>query len=188
MFAINARRGQPDFFGWPDFFDDPQTGRRLPALPALPVTNPLFSANGMTVQPVFASSFSKSLNVKPAVTELGNHTAVGKFDISTDPQFGPVGDLFVARTGSLPPGTGATSLVGYDVVSVNPQTGKVSEFLTHNGISPDVIFNPSSLDKPIDVRFHNNKMFIVDFGVFNTSQPGGIEPYTGKVWIVTRSE
>jgi len=188
LFAINARRGQPDFFGWPDFFDDPQTGRRLPALPALPVTNPLFSASGTTVQPVFASSFSKSLNVKPAVTELGNHTAVGKFDISTDPQFGLVGDLFVARTGSLPPGTGATSLVGYDVVSVNPQTGKVSEFLTHNGNSPDVIFNPSSLDKPIDVRFHNNQMFIVDFGVFNTSQPGGIEPYTGKVWKVTRSE
>jgi glucose/arabinose dehydrogenase len=185
LFAINLRQAkrQPEFFGWPDFFDNPQTNQ------VLPVTDPMFSVNGTTVQPVFDPSFSSTLTVQHDVTELGNHTAAGKFDISTKSSFGSAlsGDLLMARTGSLPPSTGATSLVGYDVISVNPRSGQVNEFLTHTSNSPSAIFDSSSFDKPLDVQFRGGRMFIVDFGVLNPGNAGGpTDPNSGKIWVVTR--
>jgi glucose/arabinose dehydrogenase len=186
LFAINLRQAnrQPEFFGWPDFFDNPQTNQPTP------VTDPMFSVNGTTVQPVLDPSFSSTLTVQPDVTELGNHTAVGKFDIPTKSSFGSglSGDLLMVRTGSLPPSTGATSVVGYDVISVNPRTGQVNEFLTHTTNAAAAVFDSSSFDKPLDVQFQGNQMFIVDFGVFNPGISGGdpTDPTSGKIWVVTR--
>jgi glucose/arabinose dehydrogenase len=188
LFAINLRQANrhPEFFGWPDFFDNPQTNQPLP------VTDPMFSVNGTTVQPVFDPSFSSTLTVQPDVTELGNHTAAGKFGIPTKSSFGSglSGDLLMVRTGSLPPSTGATSLVGYDVISVNPRSGQVNEFLTHTSNSPSAVFDSSSFDKPLDVQFRGNRMFIVDFGVFNPGISGGdpTDPNSGKIWVVTRGK
>jgi hypothetical protein len=150
----------------------------------------MFSVNGTTVQHVFDPSFNSTLTVQPDVTELGNHTVAGKFGIRTKSSFGSglSGDLLMVRTGSLPPSTGATSLVGYDVISVNPRSGQVNEFLTHTSNSPSAVFDSSSFDKPLDVQFRGNRMFIVDFGVFNPGISGGdpTDPNSGKIWVVTR--
>jgi hypothetical protein len=41
------------------------------------------------------------------------------FDFSQSNTFGHVGDIFVAQTGSFPPGTGATALTGYKVSRID---------------------------------------------------------------------
>jgi hypothetical protein len=95
-----------------------------------------------------------------------------------------VGNLFVAETGSFPPITGAPDLVGYKVVQVDRDTGAVSDFITHTSNTVEDIFNPNGFNKPIDVKFQDGTMFIVDFGVFEPGL-GLAEPGTGKVWTVS---
>ena len=105
------------------------------------------------------------------------------FDFSRTGAFGFKGDIFIAETGSIPTGTGATSLTGFKVARIDRQTGEVSDFITHPTNELDVIFEPDGFNKPIDVRFRGPEMFIVDFGVF---APAPVTPNTGKVWKVVR--
>jgi len=169
---------QPQFFGWPDFFHDPQTGA------VVPVTDPQFAVNGIPVQAALESKFSSGLQTRPAVAELDNHSSANKFDFSSSRRFGAVGDLFIAETGAFVPITGAQQFSGYKIVRVNPQTGQSSDFIVHPVATPAQIFATGGFNKPIDVRFRDDRMFIVDFGVL---EPGLdlMQPGTGKVWVVT---
>ena len=99
------------------------------------------------------------------------------FDFSGTAAFGYQGDIFIAETGSIPPGTGATSLTGFKVARIDRSTGQVSDFVTHPTNTSTVIFATGSFNKPIDVRFRGPEMFIVDFGVFGMSN-------SGKIWKV----
>jgi hypothetical protein len=175
--------GTAEFFGWPDFFHDPNDGS------VLPVTDPLFAQGALPINPpgfVLDEGFRNSLAVEPAVTQFELHSSANKFDFSTSAQFGSVGDLFVAETGSFVPVTGAQAFVGYKVVQTDRETGEVSDFVVNAGETAEEIFDPAGFNKPIDVKFQDGTMFIVDFGVF---EPGLelAEPGTGKVWIVTRA-
>jgi len=95
-----------------------------------------------------------------------------------------MGDIFIAETGSIPPGTGATSLTGYKVARIDRGTGTVSDFITHTASDAATIFQPEGFNKPIDVKFRGPDMFIADFGVF---APGTPTRGTGKIWMVSRS-
>ncbi|ACL62919.1 glucose/sorbosone dehydrogenase-like protein [Methylobacterium nodulans] len=180
LFVMNAG-GTAEFFGWPDFFHDPNTGA------VLPVTDPLFAQGDLPIPPpgfVLDENFRSGLQTEPAVAQFEYHSSANKFDFSTDDQFGSVGDLFVAETGSFVPVTGAQDLVGYKVVQVDRDTGTVSDFITHTSNTVDDIFDPNGFNKPIDIKFQDSTMFIVDFGVF---EPGLnlAQPETGKVWILS---
>ncbi|WP_213288069.1 glucose/sorbosone dehydrogenase-like protein [Bradyrhizobium sp. sGM-13] len=181
LFTINVG-GDPEFFGWPDFFHDPDTGA------VLPVTDPLFAQGELPINPpgfVLDQDFRNGLEVEPALAQFELHSSANKFDFSTSDnfKFGEVGDLFVAETGSFVPVTGAQEFVGYSVVQVDRDTGAVSDFIVHTSNTADDIFDPEGFNKPIDVKFQEDTMFIVDFGVF---EPGLelAEPGTGKVWIL----
>ncbi len=177
MFVIHLGRGV-QFFGWPDYFHDPFT--REP----LPVTTPMFCPTGVTMCPQFAfsDSFRSTLTVQPAFAELELHSSSNMFDFSRTEAFGYMRDIFIAETGSIPPGTGATALTGYKVARIDRKTGQVSDFITHPMNTEAVIFAPDGFNKPIDVRFRGPRMFIVDFGVF---APAPIMPNSGKIWMVT---
>jgi hypothetical protein len=95
-----------------------------------------------------------------------------------------MGDIFIAETGSIPTGTGASSLTGFKVARIDRSTGQVSDFVTHPTNTQAVIFAPAGFNKPIDVRFSGPDMFIVDFGVFAPATP---IPNSGKIWKVTNS-
>lgn len=172
--------GEEEFFGWPDFFDDPDTGQ------VLPVNDPEFCEE-LDPCPTFVldENFRNSLTVQPAFAELGYHTSANKFGFSTSAQFGHQGDLFIAQTGSFVPVTGATEFTGFKVVRVDRASGQVSDFVANTGQTAGEIFDPARLNKPIDVKFRDNMMLIVDFGVF---EPGLqlVRPGTGKIWVVTR--
>lgn len=178
MFVIHIRRGV-QFFGWPDYFHDPVS--RQP----LPVTDPMFCPPAATMCPQFAFSddFRATLKVQPAFAELELHSSANMFDFSRTADFGYKGDIFIAETGSIPPGTGATALTGYKVARIDRSTGEVSDFITHPTNTQAEIFEPDGFNKPIDVRFRGPKMFIVDFGVF---PPAPITPNSGKIWMVAR--
>ena len=180
MFVIHIGSGV-QFFGWPDYFHDPVT--RQP----LPVTDSLFCPPsppyGICPQFAFSSSFRAGLTVQPAFAELENHSSANMFDFSPNADFGYMGDIFVAETGSIPPGTGATSLVGYKVARIDRTTGAVSDFIAHTVSDTATIFEPDGFNKPIDVKFQGVDMFIVDFGVFAPAKP---TPGTGKIWMVSR--
>jgi len=189
MFIVHP--GQtPQFFGWPDYFHDPTT--REPR----PVTDSFFCPPGDTSTSVppcpqfaFSEDFRNTLQVQPAFAELENHSSANMFDFSPDSDFGFKGDIFIAETGSLPPGTGATSLVGYKIARIDRSTGAVSDFITHPGQNQGTIFptSPSncpatSFNKPIDVKFKDTNMFIADMGCFF---PAPATAGTGKIWMVS---
>jgi glucose/arabinose dehydrogenase len=181
MFIIHLGEGVP-FFGWPDYFHDPVT--RQPR----PVTDSFFCPSsppyGMCPQFALSDSFRATLTVQPAFAELENHSSANLFDFSPNAGFGFMGDIFIAETGSIPPGTGATSLVGFKVARIDRSTGEVSDFIAHPSNDMATIFDPSGFNKPIDVKFRGVNMFIADFGVF---PPAKITPGSGKIWMVSRA-
>ena len=180
MFIINLGQGV-QFFGWPDYFHDPVTHQPRPVTDSFfcPPSPPY----GMCPQFAFSDSFRSSLTVQPAFAELENHSSANMFDFSPNSDFGFHGDIFIAETGSLPPGTGTTSLTGYKVARIDRNTGAVSDFIVHTSSDVTTIFQPSGFNKPIDVKFRGVNMFIADFGVF---APATTTPGTGKIWMVTR--
>lgn len=180
MFIIRLGEGV-QFFGWPDYFHDPVT--RQP----LPVTDPFFCPPnppyGICPQFAFSDRFRDTLRVQPAFAEIEDHASANMFDFSTDDDFGYTGDIFIAETGSIPPGTGATSLIGFKVARIDHDTGEVTDFIAHTSDDVATVFAPSGFNKPIDVKFRRDHMFIVDFGVFVPATP---TPGTGKIWMVSR--
>ena len=184
MFVMNIG-GNEEFFGWPDLFHDEDTGA------VVPVTDERFCEQEDLSFPcptfVLDDAFRNSLTTQPAFSEFEEHSSANKFDFSTSQFFKHVGDIFVAETGSFVHVTGADEFSGYKVVRVDRQSGGVSDFITHTGETAEEILSPTGFDKPIDVKFRNGLMFIVDFGVFepglNLQQPG-----TGKVWIVSHGK
>jgi len=181
MFIIRIGQGVP-FFGWPDYFHDPVT--RQPR----PVTDPFFCPPsppyGVCPQFAFSDSFRAGLTVQPAFAELENHSSANLFDFSPNSDFGFMGDIFIAETGSIPPGTGATSLIGYKVARIDRNTGSVTDFIAHTSNDTATIFDPAGFNKPIDVKFQGVSMFIADFGVF---APAPLTPGSGKIWMVSKA-
>jgi hypothetical protein len=102
------------------------------------------------------------------------------FDFSRTATFGYQGDIFIAETGSIPTGTGASSLTGFKVARIDRSTGQVSDFVTHPTNGSAVIFAPNGFNKPIDVRFSGPDMFIVDFGVLPRRRLSRIAAKSGK--------
>jgi len=147
----------PQFFGWPDYFHDPNTGA------VLPVSDPVFAINGTTVKPVLDPAYSRSLKVQPALS-LGYHVNADQMAFSTSKRFGYAGELFIAEGGAVVGETGATEFTGYKVVRVNPRTGQTSDFIAQRSEDPSQIFVPTNFIKPIDVKFRGGAMYIVDLG------------------------
>src|SRR5262245_19865618 len=172
MFVVRIGDGV-QFFGHPDYFHDPATGQPLPVtdsrfcpepLPLPPPPPPVLPSP--CPQFAFSDAFRAKLKVEPAFAEIEFHSSANMFDFSRTDAFGFKGDIFIAETGSIPTGTGATSLTGFKVARIDRQSGEVSDFITHPTNNEQVIFDPDGFNKPIDVRFRGPEMFIVDFGVF----------------------
>jgi hypothetical protein len=174
------------FFGHPDYFHDLSSGQPVP------VTDPRFCPTETLPLPpnvlpspcpqfAFSDRFRDKLRVLPAFTEIPDlHASANMFDFSRSKTFGFEGDIFIAETGSLPPGTGATARTGYKVARIDRNTGVVSDFVVHPQNTDSVIFVPNGFCRPIDVHFRGPAMFIVDFGSANRNPP-----VPGKIWKVT---
>jgi hypothetical protein len=195
-------KGSVPFFGHPDYFHDPVTrqpipvtdSRFCPPFRALP-TPPPPTLHSPCPQFAFSDRFRATLTVQPAFAEIpDNHGSANMFDFSRTKDFGFKGDIFIAETGSIPTGTGAATLTGFKVARIDRNTGSVTDFVTHPDNNMNTIFPVDSsvppkpilgaFNKPIDVRFRDDEMFIVDFGVSNPATPTA---NSGKIWKVTHN-
>lgn len=156
MFIIHLGQGVP-FFGWPDHFHDPVT--RQPR----PVTDSFFCPPsppyGMCPQFAFSDSFLSKLTVRPAFAELENHSSSNMFGFSPNADFGFMGDIFIAETGAIPPGTSATSLIEFKVPRIDRNAGTVSDFIAHTSNDMATVFAPTGMNKPIDVKFRGQYVY-----------------------------
>lgn len=176
--------GNEEFFGWPDYFHHPLTGSVQPVTDLLHT----FTAPGVKIRPaafVLAESFRETLEVSPAAAELGARVSAGKFDVSTSTTFEFEGNVFVALIGSYSEAVGVVQYTGHKVMRVDRDTRECVDFVVNTGTTTDELFAPSNFNKPIDVRFVGDTMFVVDLGVFVPSLDRR-ELGTGKVWAIQR--
>jgi hypothetical protein len=139
VFVFQIRGGQDQgkggvggipFFGHPDYFHDQSSGQPVP------VTDPRFCPTETLPLPpnvlpspcpqfAFSERFRNKLKVQPAFAEIPDlHGSANMFDFSRSKTFGFEGDIFIAETGSSPPGTGATARTGYKVARTEDWRGE----------------------------------------------------------------
>jgi glucose/arabinose dehydrogenase len=169
-----------EWYGWPDFVE----GR--------PITDDAFGeAEGDTHGFVLAEHIGKPPS---PVAILPVHASADGLDISRSAAFGHVGWLFVAEFGDMAPNVGKVmSPVGYSVVRVDPETGRIEDFArnAHGGAGPASRLGTDGLERPIAVRFDpsGEALYVVDFGVLRMTGDGvDPQPETGALWRITREE
>jgi len=137
-------------------------------------------------EPVFAASFANTLVVENAFAPVGQFVSVTGFAPSTSTEFGYENDLFFTESGSFSPQTGAFTFTGYKVSRFDHITGAKSDFVVNSGTTPDELFVPEKMNKPVSTIFMGDTLLVVDLGVLEP----GLNIYgsgTGKVWMVTGS-
>lgn len=168
------------WYGWPDF----SAGERLEN------DEEFKPPNQDLIEPVLA----KYPNIPPdPVAVLGVHSSSNGIDFSTNPDFGYLGEAFIAQFGDMAPGVGKViSPVGYKVVNVDVSTGVIEDFAVNKGKTnaPASWLKEGGLERPIDVEFNpaGTALYIVDFGIMKMSKEGDPNPLkeTGVVFKITR--
>jgi glucose/arabinose dehydrogenase len=125
---------------------------------------------------------------KPSAT-FGVHASANGFDFSRSESFGHVGEAFVAEFGDMAPKVGKVlGPVGFKVVRVDPETGRVEDFaVNRKDKGPASRVGGGGLERPVAARFDpsGEALYIVDFGVM-TVGPQGPQPRqeTGVLWKI----
>ena len=160
--------------GWPDYSGD------------LPVSDSDFKAPGRSKpKPLIANP----PNVPPKpVARLGVHVAATGLDFSRSEKFGHKGDVFIALFGDETPTTGKVlKPAGCKVIRVNVDTGAMEDFFTNKGIGPASRLNNGGIERPVSVKFHNDALYVVDFGVvLHTKTQTNPQEGTGVIWKITK--
>lgn len=158
------------WYGWPDF----AAGE--------PVTDPKFKPPNFP-QPQFVLAKHPPLAGKPVINFI-HHSASMKFDFSTNPHFGFVGEAFVAQFGSAAPVTGRPpGMPGFKVVRADLQTRQVNDFLVINKPGP----GGTGPARPVSAKFDpsGRNLYLVDFGILEANLSGVI-PWarSGGLWRI----
>ncbi len=162
------------WYGWPDY-----TG-------GYPVTLPQFKPEGMP-QPTFLLA-QHPMRPSLPVAVFQPHSAAMGFDFNYNPDFGSIGDVFVAEFGSGAPGTtGGKPLpqVGHRVSRIDLKTGRRKNFAINRSGYAATHTGGGGFERPIDVVFGpSGDLFVLDMGI--TRKGEGFIPNTGVVWRITR--
>jgi glucose/arabinose dehydrogenase len=168
------------WYGWPDHAEGRSVADRRYRPPGQPQPEPLLT---------------RAPGVPPApIAYLAVNSSSDGFDFSRSPDFGHVGQAFIAQFGDMTPGSGkVVSPVGFRVLRVDPTTGVQEDFAVNRteGQGPASKVRNNGLERPVAARFDpsGNALYIVDFGVLTTDS-GGPHPVekTGVLWRITREE
>jgi glucose/arabinose dehydrogenase len=167
------------WYGWPDFSG------------GLPVSREDFDPPG---GPAPHRLLAKDPERPPLpVASFACHSSADGLDFSRNPEFGYVGDAFVALFGDQVPATGKLlAPVGYKVVRVELDGGVIEDFAVNRAAEngPGSRLGTQGFERPIDVRFDpsGRALYVVDFGAL-TYEGKQEEPHqgTGVLWRITRS-
>jgi glucose/arabinose dehydrogenase len=122
------------------------------------------------------------------------HSSSNGFDFSRYPEFGHVGEAFVAQFGDGAPVTGKVlAPVGFKVVRVDIRNGVTRDFAVNKGPKngPASLLEGGGLERPVAARFDpsGKALYIVDFGVMLHDAGGAVpKTNTGVIWRITRAE
>jgi glucose/arabinose dehydrogenase len=119
------------------------------------------------------------------------HSSSNGFDFSTSPEFGHVGQAFVAQFGDMAPGVGKVlSPVGFKVVRVVLKTGIIEDFAVNKGKTngPASWLKAGGLERPVAARFDpsGTALYVVDFGVMMMTEKPVPQKETGVLWRIVR--
>jgi glucose/arabinose dehydrogenase len=168
------------WYGWPDFHaGHPLTDAdhyRTPRRPA----------------PRFLLAEHPGVPPSPAAV-LGVHSSSNGFDFSRSPEFGHVGEAFIAQFGDMAPAVGKVmGAVGFKVVRVDVQSGVIHDFAVNRGPvnGPASRVGGGGMERPVAARFDpaGTALYVVDFGVMTVGDRGP-RPHreTGVLWRITRT-
>lgn len=165
------------WFGWPDFAGDKRLDHEHFGAPDSSGPQPLLASLPST-PPTPAAIF-------------GVHSSSDGFDFSFAPEFGYVGQAFVAQFGDEAPTTGKVMRpVGFKVVRVDVDTGVIEDFAVNRGDKngPASKLGSGGLERPLSARFDptGKSLYVVDFGVLTQDDGAHPEPKTGCVWRIYR--
>lgn len=168
------------WYGWPDF----AAGE--------PVTSPQFSRDGRyDLEFLFTSH--PSVPPRPFATFQPNVNVMG-FDFNENPNFGTIGDIYIAEFGEIGDGimNATTSpVVGCKIDRVHVDTGERETFASNRSnvrayINTNGSQSNGGFSRPSDVVFGpDGAMYIVDMAI-TTENIGEFLPYTGVIWRITR--
>jgi len=122
------------------------------------------------------------------------HASADGIDFSRSPEFGFVGQAFVALFGDQSPTVGKTvAPVGFKVVRVDVTTGVITDFAANRGKQggPASKLRGGGFERPLAVRFDpsGRSLYVVDFGLLTVADEQTKPwPRTGAVWRITRQE
>jgi glucose/arabinose dehydrogenase len=163
------------WYGWPDY-----TG-------GAPVTLPQFKpVNGE--QPTFLLVQHPMTPPMPLVS-FAPHSAIMGFDFNTNPNFGPLDDVFIAEYGSeAPETTGGLPLpgVGHRVSCIDMRTGSLQTFAINKTGYAASYTHGGGLERPIDAVFGpDGALYVVDFNQNLSGEADEFVPGTGVIWRIT---
>jgi glucose/arabinose dehydrogenase len=166
------------WYGWPDFHGDhPLTDSDRYQAPGKPAPGSVLAEHpGMPPEPAAI---------------LGVHSSSNGLDFSRNPDFGFVGQAFIAQFGDMAPDVGKVlAPVGFKVVRVDTDTGITKDFATNKEASgPASKTGSNGLERPVAVRFdpQGTALYVVDFGVMLMSEEGPRPvPGTGVLWRIAK--
>ena len=166
------------WYGFPDYWG------------SVPLTHPRFAENKTEPRPRFLLAQHPNTPPEP-VARLGVRSSSDGFDFSRNPDFGHVGEAFIAVFGDMTGPSNGKVLhpVGCRVVRVDPCNGVIQDFVVNQGLEAGPASKECNggIERPVSCRFNNggDALYVVDFGVITRSAKGP-QPYpgTGVLWRV----
>jgi glucose/arabinose dehydrogenase len=166
------------WYGWPDFHGSrPLTDSDQYQAPGEPA-------------PGFVLAEHPGVPPDPAAV-LGVHSSSNGLDFSRNPDFGFVGQAFIAQFGDMAPDVGKVlAPVGFKVIRVDVDTGLTNDFaINKKPGGPASKTGSKGLERPVAVRFdpQGSALYVVDFGVMLINEEGPRPvPGTGVLWRITK--
>ena len=155
-----------------------------------PVTLPRFRPEG-GIQPELLLYNHPSTPPRPYALFPPDSTIIG-FDLSQNPEFSNVGDIFIAEFGSVQlRNIGGLALqypsAGYRVSKIS-SLGVISTFAMNKSGFPSYMTGEGGFGRPADIAFGpDGALYILDVGTSSREDPSSILPNTGVIWRVTRA-
>lgn len=160
------------WYGFPDY-----TG-------GLPVSLPRFKPQGQQ-QPFLLLTKHPMIPPSP-IAVFPPHSAAMGFDFNYNPDFGPVGDVYVAEYGPGRPGPTPTPRLGHRVSRIEMVTGRIKTFAANRSGYSATVTGEGGFECPIDVVFGpDGDMYVVDMGVPLAGE--GFLPKSGAIWRISRT-
>jgi glucose/arabinose dehydrogenase len=166
------------WYGWPDYAG----GKK--------VAQPRFTPEGKLEPNLLLANIPSIPPIPFAI--FPSDTNIMGFDFNYNPQFGIVGDAYIAGFGVVEYdvlGEGIRSGVGHSIIKVDMNTGQTSTFAINKSGFSAFASAVGGFGRPTDVVFGpDGAMYITDFTSTVLEDPDVFLPNTGVLWRISKQQ